>query len=353
MLKLKYLFFISFTLSFLLLASCAKVQEPPSPPKNANDPVAQQNAFYFTADEGGSITKIDATSNEVESAITVKGSVHNVQVSPDGKILGATMVPESDEHGSSGSMNMDMNGFALFYDTVSNKLLKKVEVGNHPAHIVFTNDGKFALVTNNEGKNVSVIDTSSYKEIKSIPTGKGPHGFRISKDNKFAYVANLAEDTVSVLDLTNFKEVRKITVGKSPVTTGITSDGKTLLVTVNAENALAIVDLDTGKTEKIPVGKGPAQIFVQYDDKYAFVANQGTEEEPSDTVSKIDLSTREVVATIQTGKGSHGVVTSNDNKLVYVTNMFEDTVSVIDNSQNTVMATVKVGKTPNGITYKP
>lgn len=162
----------------------------------------------------------------------------------------------------------------------------------------------------------------------------------------------MGEDTVSVLDIKNNKELKKIKVGKTPVTTCVTSDGKTLIVTINAGNSLAVVALSTDKVEKIAVGVGPAQTYIEPDDKYAFVANQGTEQSPSNTVSKIDLATKKVITTIKTGKGAHGVVTSPDNKIVYVTNMYDNTVSVIDNNTNKVTATVKVGKTPNGISYR-
>ncbi|MED3770674.1 hypothetical protein P4531_14815, partial [Geobacillus stearothermophilus] len=50
-------------------------------------------------------------------------------------ILGATLVPAM-QHGH--DQSMDMKGMALFYDTETNELIKKVEVGHHPAHIVFT-----------------------------------------------------------------------------------------------------------------------------------------------------------------------------------------------------------------------
>lgn len=323
-------------------------KNPPAENTQKEEAKPQQGPYYFTANEGGSISKVDAVKNTVLETIKVDGAVHNVQVSPDGKIVGAVSVPKMEGHG-----NMEMKGSALFYDTATNKLIKQVEVGNHPAHIVFTQDGKYALVTNNEDNNVAVIDAKNYSVVQTIPTGKGPHGFRISKDSKFAYVANMGEDTVSVLDLTNLKEAKKIKVGKTPVTTGVTGDGKTLFVTLNAENAVAVVDLATDKVEKVPVGEGPAQVYVQSDDKYAFIANQGTEQKPSHTLSKVDVSTKKVVATIETGKGAHGVVTSNDNKYVYVTNMFENTVSVVDNNENKVITTVQVDKIPNGISYKP
>jgi YVTN family beta-propeller protein len=223
--------------------------------------------------------------------INDEGEPHNVQVSPDGRVLGYTSAVMNKKQMSQNDA-MGTNGSALFYDIDTGKLIKKIEVGKHPGHIVFTQDNKYVLVTNNQDNNVSVIDAETYKLINNISVGKGPHGFRISKDSKFAYVANMGEDTVSVVDIKNNKELRKITVGNTPITTAITSEGKTLIATMK------------------------------------------------------------VVATIETGKGSHGVVTSQDNKRVYVTNMYDNTVSVIDNTTNKVIATVKVSKTPNGISYK-
>ncbi|MBT2727403.1 YncE family protein [Bacillus sp. ISL-75] len=309
-----------------------------------------EDKFIYTANEGGSVSKISMNEQKVLSNIKVDGAVHNVQVSPNSKVVAATVVPEM-MHGNNDSM--DMKGKAIFLDTRTDKVIKEVEVGNHPAHIVFTEDGKYILVTNNEDNTVSVIDSNNYSIVQTISTGKGPHGFRISKDSKFAYVANMGEDTVSVLNLQSMKGDKKIKVGATPVTTGITDDNKTLVVTVNKESALAIVDLATGNIDKVKVGNGPAQVYIEPDNQFAFVANQGTEDVPSHSLTKIDLKSKQVVATIETGKGSHGVVTSPDSKFIYITNMFEDTVTVIDNSQNKVLKTIKVGKTPNGISIMP
>lgn len=99
------------------------------------------------------------------------------------------------------------------------------------------------------------------------------------------------------------------------------------------------------------VGAGPAQLYLDSDDKYIYVANRGTKDNPSNSVTKIDLITKKVVATIQTGKGTHGVVVSPDNKYTYATNMYEATVSVIDNSTNKVISIIPVDKEPNGISY--
>ena len=357
MIRTKYIkLIVAFAILTLSLTACSNTpKENTATEQNQNQTgVEEKTHFYYTANESGSVSKVDAITNEVIDTIKeADGAPHNVQVSPDGKVVGYTLAAKMTENQSKdGNMDMNMNGFAVFYDTDTGKLIKKVEVGKHPAHVVFTEDGKYVLVTNNEDNNVSVIDAKTYKVINTITVGKGPHGFRISKDSKFAYVANMGEDTISIVDIENNKEVKKITVGKTPVTTGITSDGKTLVATVNNENMLAIIDLATDKVEKIPVGVGPAQAYIQSDDKYAFVANQGTEEKPSNTVSKIDLTTKKVVATIETGNGAHGVVVSPDNKYVYVTNMYDGTISVIDNATDKVIKTIQVDEEPNGISFR-
>ncbi len=374
----------------VFLAGCASntgdesEKEVSEPSSQGNDSAGEEkpknDQFYFTANEGGSISKIDSLTNEVVKTIEVDGVVHNVQVSPDGKILGATVVPmmgshtensdgssheahgettntdnahedshgnttnETDEHGQGMAM-----GKALFFDVDSDKLLYTVEVGNHPAHIVFTNNGNYALVTNNEDDTVSVISMNTYKVTNVIETGAGPHGFRISPDGLTAYIANMNENTVSVINLDNMKEEKKITVGSTPVTTAITNNGKTLVATLNSDNLLAIVDLTTEEVQTVEVGVGPAQVYIDGNNQYAYVANQGTIENPSHSVTVVDLTTNQVITTVETGDGSHGVVVSSDNKYLYVTNMFENTVSVIDTKQFKVVEEVKVGQIPNGI----
>jgi len=340
----------------------SQVQAPSTEPSSDEAQVTQAPAptevkltYYYTANESGSISKIDSITNKVVDTIKVEGAPHNVQISPDGKVVAFTAgekMTEEQEKDKNMETNMGMKGSAVFYDSDTGTLINQVEIGKHPAHIVFTEDGKYVLVTDSEANNVSIIDAKTYKVVNTVAIGKGPHGFRISKDSQFAYVANMDEDTVSVVDIANSKEIKKIKVGKTPVTTGITSDGKTLLVTVNAENVLAIVDLATDSVQKIPVGVGPAQVYIQSDDKYAFVANQGTKESPSNTVSKVDMASKKVIATIQTGKGAHGVVVTPDNKYVYVTNMYENTVSVIDNATDQVIDTAQVDVAPNGISFR-
>ncbi|AZO23900.1 MAG: hypothetical protein E5W38_02550 [Mesorhizobium sp.] len=93
-----------------------------------------------------------------------------------------------------------------------------------------------------------------------------------------------------------------------------------------------------------PVGRKPVGRFV-------YVANQGTEAKPNDTVSVIDVASGKVVKTIHTGAGTHGVVVGND-AFVLVTNIVDGTVSLISVKDQAVLTSYAVGKGPNGITYQ-
>jgi YVTN family beta-propeller protein len=336
----------------MVLAGCGsdattKVEEKPA--SKAAKQEQSLERYYFTANEGGTISKINISDNKVADTFKADGVVHNIQLSPDGKVVAATLVPATEDgHSGHGGHGEESSGKVLFYDAYTNELLKEVEVGNHPAHVVYSGEGKYVLVTNNEDDTVSVIDAKTYEVVKTIPTGKGPHGFRISADSKFAYIANMGEDTVSAINLETFDE-KRIKTGNTPVTTGITKDGQTLAVTLFSENSLAIVDLITEEVVKVEVGSGPAQVYLSPDDKYAYVANQGTEESPSNSMSIVDLKTRKVVDEIKTGNGAHGVTVSSDGKIAYVTNMFDNTVSIIDLDTKEA-ETIDVGEIPNGIT---
>jgi YVTN family beta-propeller protein len=81
------------------------------------------------------------------------------------------------------------------------------------------------------------------------------------------------------------------------------------------------------------------------------VANQNTEEQPSNTITIIDVANFSAVNTIETGAGAHGVVIDPSGRFAYITNIFANTVSVVDIAAGEVVATIPTGEGPNGITF--
>lgn len=311
-----------------------------------------QGGVVFTADElGSTVSRLDLSTGKV-TTVPVAVSPHNVQITANGQtllVVGTKPAKESNGHGHGGD-----HGTLLVFDAAqfgSNSPLA-VQVGEHPAHVVADPAGRYALVTNSEDNNVSVIDLTSARPQAVIATGGFPHGLRISPDGNEAYVANVKDGTVSVLDLGDTSELARIPVGKAPVQVGFSPDGGEVYVSLRDENEVAIIDTKSRKVvSRIAVGAGPIQVHATPDKRLLLVANQGTEAVPGDTVSVIDVATRAVVKTIRTGPGAHGVAVDDQGQFAFVTNIYSDSLSVIDLSTLDVLATVPVGDGPNGVTY--
>ena len=167
-------------------------------------------------------------------------------------------------------------------------------------------------------------------------------------------MANLKGGTVSVIDTEARKEVAKIAVGQGPAQVGFTADGRMAFASLSQENAVAVIDPAGRKVaKKVPVGTVPIQVYATPDSRLLLVANQGSKKAPGRTVSLIDLARLEVVKTLETGPGAHGVVVTTDGRSAFVTNTYGNTVSVIDVASLKVVATVPVGKGPNGVSVTP
>jgi DNA-binding beta-propeller fold protein YncE len=123
---------------------------------------------------------------------------------------------------------------------------RKIDLGapeSAPCHVVFTPDGKMALVTRNLDSLISVLSVDGAKVAytkRDIVAGLKPYGIEITPTGDAAVVANIGAgatggaDTVSVIDLSVNppRAVDHITVGPTPEGLALSSDGGYVAVTV-------------------------------------------------------------------------------------------------------------------------
>nr|WP_313665740.1 cytochrome D1 domain-containing protein [Brucella intermedia] len=315
--------------------------------------LGQTGGIVYSANEGGnSISTIDLGTGAVDTA-SIPVAPHNVDLTPDGKLLLAVGNPATEgDHGSDGHGHGAEEGLLVILDPQNITVPKAtVAVGSHPAHVVADRLGR-AYVSLAGGDEIAVIDLARAEVIGRIATGDYPHGLRLSPDETQLYVANVEDGSMSVIDTQALSEVARIPVGTAPVQVGFTPSGDQVYVSLRDENRVAVIDTSSRQvTNRIDVGRNPIQMFATPDGAYVYVANQGTDAEPNDTVSVIDTATGQIVKTITTGGGAHGVSASADGAYVFVTNIADDSVSIIDVEKQEVVRTVPVGDRPNGIVY--
>ena len=318
--------------------------------------LGQTGGIVYSANEGGnSISAIDLGTGAIDT-VSIPVAPHNVDLTPDGKLLLAVGDPATEgDHGSDGhghGAEDAAEGLLVILEPQNISTPKAtVAVGSHPAHVVADRLGR-AYVSLAGGDEIAVVDLEQAEVIGRIATGDYPHGLRLSPDESELYVANVEDGSVSIIDTQALTEVARIPVGAAPVQVGFTPSGDEVYVSLRDENRVAVIDTSSREvTSRIDVGPNPIQMFATPDGAYVYVANQGTDAEPNDTVSVIDTGTGEVVKTITTGGGAHGVSASADGSYVFVTNIADDTVSIIDVESQEVVRTVPVGDRPNGIVY--
>jgi YVTN family beta-propeller protein len=219
------------------------------------------------AEASGGVDVIDTSSLQDIKAISIKGGIHDLYVTPDGKyVVGGVsrsagsegnlmsvvdtrtnevawtlsmkpspspMAISANPDGSTkwvlAQVGGEFNGFAVV-DFASHEEIKRIknpdiapEQQNHfgppsASHgIAVTSDQKTLLV--NSGKN-SAVYAYSLPDLKLLGgaslSGKGANWLTINPDDKTVYVANPEANNVSVVDIATMKETAVIPVGFAP-----------------------------------------------------------------------------------------------------------------------------------------
>lgn len=115
----------------------------------------------------------------------IKGAVfHQVIMSHDGKFIFAA------------SSNQNK---VYVFDGDNLSLIKTIDVGEHPSHMSFDDEGKILSVVNEDSGEVSFISVERLEELKRFSGFSTPHFARFYKNLWF--VANFSSNRISVVDL--------------------------------------------------------------------------------------------------------------------------------------------------------
>ena len=196
-----------------------------------------------------------------------------------------------------------------------------------PCHVVFTPDGKTALVTRDGDSMISILSVDGAKveyTKRDLSAGLRPYGIDISADGSVAVVANIGRgngdnDTVSVVDLraNPIRVVETVTVGQTPEGIMLSPDGKLCAVQVmNGSN----------KPRESP--------FYNANGKLLLYRVEGTRLVP--------------VAAAWVGRWSQGIAFSADSRTILVQNMVEKDIHVFRWDGTTLQDTGQRIKTNGG-----
>jgi YVTN family beta-propeller protein len=315
--------------------------------------MATPESFVYVANQNDqTISVIDAGKNKVVCNISLEvgpGEImmpHNVQASPDGKTLWATV----------NAMDFTVKDQVVVIDPRTNKIIEKIEIGKavHVAHVILDDESEYAYATATDSNFIVKINAKTYAIEKKIPLGccHRPHGLRYNNGRLF--VANMMSETAAIIDVNTY-QITEIPLGGMAMQAALTKDGNKAFFSLNDMKSIAVYDLLKDSLYEINLpgsAKGPVQIALTPDDKNLFICDQGLlGNNASDLVFVMDVMNNIITDSIKAGKAAHGIVINPAGTRGYVSNSTGNSVSVINIKEKNVICNVPVGALPVGITY--
>lgn len=183
----------------------------------------------------------------------------------------------------------DSNRVAVV-ESASWKVVSEIETPPRPRRVGLQPDGQYLWVAHDTG--VEVIDARSLKQEARIATGKGMHDLAFSDDSRFAFVTNEAEGTVSVIDVAKLAKVRDVKAGSRPVSLAWSGQAGAVYVS-SADGALTAVDPESAEPRAtLKAEPGLGRIRFAPGGRLAFVVNP-----ERDTVHILDAASNRIVQT--------------------------------------------------------
>lgn len=273
---------------------------------------------------------------------------HHIYLSPDGTKLSIGVPGVDLTEGHSGVH--ETKGKILIVDAKTGQTLSKTDLEKPNHNSIFSPDGKeiWTTLMQHDGKTL-VFDAQNMTLKNTIAVGNDPAEVTFSSNGKYAFTANGGSNSVSVIDIQTKKVIKTIAVGNEPVGAWTGSDGN-MYVDNELGKSVSIINVDKLEiVETVDLGFTPGYVAYNQSLNEMWVSNAGQ--------SFVYYFTREnnkwkKAGTIQTGLDAHAIAFSKDGKLAYVTNQKNLTVSIVDAANHTKIKDIQVGQKPNGIVIK-
>jgi YVTN family beta-propeller protein len=216
--------------------------------------------------------------------------------------------------------------FVYRIDTTTFKIDQVVQVGAVPKYLAVSPDNKYVVVSNFCSLDVSIIDVLTNKEVRRIDVGLHPRGIAITNDSSTAYVTVMGGGVIIAINLRDFTTRIITSAGYTPRHLVLSPDNSVLYVSDNKAGQVRAINPKTDTLIKsVATGSEPRTMVMSDDGFSLYVVNY-----ESDTMVKVRTSDMQVIQTVKTGHHPVGITYDAQLRRVWVANytgslsVFED-----------------------------
>ena len=204
-------------------------------------------------------------------------------------------------------VSMPVSGKIAMVDTQAFQVTHEIEAGKQPMRVEIQSDQRYLWVGNStseaETSGVTVIDTADLAPVAFIATGLGHHEIAFTDDNRYAFVTNRDGGTVTVIDVRTLEKVKDIQTGSRPMAIAFSPLGQAVYVTDVDTGMITVIDPENleirGNISAEP-GIGPMRFTP--DGRWGMVISTS-----ANKVFVLDASTNRLPHTIEVGKQPYQV----------------------------------------------
>ncbi len=248
-------------------------------------------------------------------------------------------------------VSMPVSGKVALVDTQSFLVTHEIDAGKQPTRVEIQSDQRYLWVSNTTDEEttsgVTIIDTADLAPVKFIATGSGHHEIAFTDDNRYAFVTNRDAGTVTIIDVQTLEKVKDIKTGSRPMSIAFSPLGQAVYVTDVDTGKITVIDPDKleirGSINAEP-GIGPMRFTP--DGRWGMIINTA-----ANKVHVLDASTNVLPHTIEVGKQPYQV--NFTTSFAYVRSLGTQDVALIPLSELDEISTppvtfIPVGQRPPG-----
>jgi YVTN family beta-propeller protein len=230
---------------------------------------------------------------------------------------------------NSGSNTVDV------IDPATYKVVEHFRVGKQPQHVTPSYDLKTLWVLNDLDDTETRIDPATGRKGETIHVAD-PYNMYYTPDGKFAIAVAERKERLDFLNSQTMKLEHALSLPCRGVDhMDFSADGRYLIA--SCEFSGSLVKVDVAKQSliaelKLPRAGMPQDVKLSPDGKIFYVADMD-----ANGVYEIDGDEFKVMGFIPTGRGAHGLYTSRDSRVLYVSNRGEGTISLIGFAERRVV----------------
>jgi YVTN family beta-propeller protein len=241
-----------------------------------------------------------------------------------------------------------------------NSMIEQVAVfqtGAHPKSVEFTPDGKYFASALLEGTGVDLFSTATFQKVKTIEIPQQYAKLRnfveivFFTDRNEMWVSQMAANAIHVIDMKDYSY--KLTIPTKGIWTKIiamTNDHKLAFASNWESHDVSVIDVNQYKViNKIKVAGIPRGMVTTIDDKFLYVCIFSSGE-----IQKIDIASGKIVKTMKFPKGAkRHILLDKAKNLLYVSDMYRGSIYVINPVDDKVIKEIPVDSKLNTAKLTP